>query len=375
MLIEIHLLQSHAPSNLNRDDTGAPKDAMFGGYRRGRISSQCLKRSIRRSEAFRSHIGSDLLADRTRLLPRLIGEHLPSDLDAATRELIVRRACEIGSEAGSTASADAADDESTSKSSTLESTAQAIFISPEEVPHLAARLLEQVHEKGLKEFAKAKIAEITQGIGAGLPRSVDIAMFGRMTTSTAFDDVAAAVQVAHAISTHRVDSEFDYFTAVDDISGESGAAMIGDVEFNSAVYYKYLSVHWDGLLANLAGDRGVARAAIRGLIDAAATTSPSGKQNSFAAHNLPDLVLVEVRSRNVPLSYANAFLRPVFATQDASLMDASIVALADYMGRVDTMYGLGGQRSYSSTTGHELPTAARLAGLPNVMAAIEERLP
>jgi CRISPR system Cascade subunit CasC len=373
MLIEIHMLQNHAPSNLNRDDTGAPKDAMFGGYRRGRISSQCLKRAIRRSEAFRRRFSDDMLAERTRLLPRLIVEQLPADLDQAMRALIFSRAREIGSEAAHPGGGEDGDADAGAAAGKENETAQAIFISPEEVPQLAERLLDMA-QQGAKEFQKAKIAEITRGIGVGVPRSVDIAMFGRMTTSTAFEDVAAAVQVAHAISTHRVDSEFDYFTAVDDISGESGAAMIGDVEFNSATYYKYLSVHWEGLLKNLGGDVAVARRAVGALIEAAALSNPSGKQNSFAAHNPPDLVLVETRDRNVPLSYANAFLRPVYARQDVSLMDASIQALADYMGRIDDMYALTGERWFASTTDHKLPASTHVPGLQGVLSAVEGRL-
>ena len=119
-------------------------------------------------------------------------------------------------------------------------------------------------------------------------------MFGRMTTSEAFEDVQAAVQVAHALSTNALAQEFDYYTAVDDLSGESGAGMIGDVEFNSSTYYKYLNVHWEQLVKNLGGDAAVARQAVLALLEAAATAQPTGKQNSFAAHSLPDLVLVEV---------------------------------------------------------------------------------
>jgi CRISPR system Cascade subunit CasC len=129
-----------------------------------------------------------------------------------------------------------------------------------------------------------------------------------------------------------VKHEFDYFTAVDDlartdteIEEDAGADMIGDVEFNSACYYKYLSIDRDGFIDNLVG-RGLrqeisdadeqtavdlAASALDALLRAAVLVSPSGKQNSFAAHQLPAAVLVETRPHSSPVSYANAFVKPV----------------------------------------------------------------
>lgn len=303
MLIDIHVLQNHSPSNLNRDDTGAPKDAVFGGYRRGRISSQCLKRSIRYSEVFRDSFG-DLLGTRTRRLPMLIDSVIQSmpGVPDDIRTAVISRVAEIGTEGGG--SKPAVGDDGYAE------TNQLIFLGSEELGPLATSLVEFCTRKGVKDFGKMKIPEVTKELSRSLPRSVDIAMFGRMTTSNAFEDVAAAVQVAHAITTGKVDTEFDYYTAIDDLSGEAGAGMIGDVEFNSSTYYKYFSVHWENLVKNLGGDHEIARRAVQALVEAAVTANPSGKQNSFAAHNVPDLVLVEIRERNIPLNYANAFVSP-----------------------------------------------------------------
>jgi CRISPR system Cascade subunit CasC len=291
MLVQIHMLQNYAPNNLNRDDTGSPKDAMFGGVKRGRISSQCLKRSIRHSvtfaEAFKE---AGLLATRTKRLPGLIGKELEAlGADEKTAEAIVIRIPEIGRES---------DKGSASKSEEGEiETKQLIFISPNELKPLAEKLLARYQELGDQKWKKEKIADITKVLGSSVPRSVDVAMFGRMTTSAAFEDTQAAVQVAHSLTTNAIAQEFDYFTAVDDISGESGAGMIGDVEFNSATHYKYLNIHWEQLLANLGDDEEIARQAVVALLEAAAIAQPSGKQNSFAAHNLPDFILVEVQQR------------------------------------------------------------------------------
>ena len=232
MLIQIHMLQNYAPANLNRDDTGAPKTAVFGGKRRGRISSQCIKRSIRRSEAFQKAFKeSGLLGTRTRRLPELIAEELRRlEADEEAIRAIVERVPEIGRESAKKGDEDEGADDEVEETATKEvETKQLIFIAPNELPVLAASLLEIYRKLGASKWKKAKINEIAKELKTELPRSVDIAMFGRMTTSAAFEDVNAAVQVAHAISTNTLEQEFDYYTAVDDISRETGAAIIGDV--------------------------------------------------------------------------------------------------------------------------------------------------
>ena len=362
MLIDIHILQNYAPSNLNRDDTGAPKDAIFGNAQRARISSQAIKRSIRRSEIFEAAFrASGMLARRTQRLPSLLRPLLVSlGLDEAAVDLVVARSREIGRESGrEIAKSDEAGDPET---------AQLIFLADDEITGLASKLAALYREHEHKGFEKLKIEDLTRALGASVPRSVDIAMFGRMTTSAAFEDVHAAVQVAHAISTHKIEPEFDFYTAVDDISGESGAGFLGDTAFNSATYYKYFSVHWEGLVTNLGGDTGVAAQGVAALIEAAAVVNPTGKQNSFAAHNVPDLVLVEARPRNVPLSYANAFLKPVWAGGQKSLTDASTESLAAYMGKVNSLYDIPAERAWISTNEIDLPGATRQPSLKHLLA-------
>lgn len=361
MLIDIHILQNHAPSNLNRDDTGAPKDAIFGNALRTRISSQSLKRSIRRSEVFSEAFGgTGLLANRTRRLPNMLRSRLAGlELDEAAVDTIVVRAQEIGRESGR--------DIAKSEEEGDPETAQLIFLSDQEVSVLARKLADLYIERGEAAFVKLKVEEMTKALGKSVPQSVDIAMFGRMTTSAAFEDVQATVQVAHAISTHKVEQEFDYYTAVDDISGETGAGFIGDTAFTSATFYKYLSVHWEGLIKNLAGDTDIAMQAVGALIRAAVTVSPTGKQNSFAAHNLPDFVLVEVRERNVPISYANAFLKPVWTGGSPSLMDASVEALKSYMESLNGAYGIPAERAWFGTGAWAPPDAMNQRSLDGLI--------
>ncbi len=378
MLIQIHILQNYAPSNLNRDDTGSPKDAMFGGYRRGRISSQCLKRSIRKSTAFIEAFKSNgLLGVRTKLLPGLIATEL-SALGASSEvsKNILARVPDIGrkrdkNEAEETEEGAEAEVESGAEGETR----QLIFIGQDEIRPLTEKLLALYKEYGAQKFAKLDIKVLEKAIQHDLPRSMDIAMFGRMTTSEAFEDVQASVQVAHALSTNALAQEFDYYTAVDDLSGQSGAGMIGDVEFNSSTYYKYVNVHWEGLVKNLGGDKAAARQGVLALIEAAATAQPSGKQNSCAAQNLPDLVVVEVSAKNLPVSYANAFIKPAKANSDLSLLEASTQKLSDYIQRVSKTFNLEMQRSFTAIQDYAFPAAERQDSMRDLQAWVGKYLP
>jgi CRISPR system Cascade subunit CasC len=371
MLIQIHILQNYAPANLNRDDSGSPKDAIFGGTARGRISSQCLKRSMRNSATFKDAFEAEgLLGMRTKGLPDLVKQELEKlNADAGAIQAIVKRVPEIGKKAAKGKADEEGEAESAETQNEVEEkaeTRQLIFIAPNEIQPLAEKLLDRYNTYGPKKWEKVVI---DKELGKSLPRSVDIAMFGRMTTAETFEDVHAAVQVAHALSTNTLTQEFDYYTAVDDLSGESGAGMIGDVEFNSSTYYKYLNVHWEQLVKNLGGDekgREVARRAVLALLEAAALAQPTGKQNSFAAHSLPDLILVEVSDKNIPVSYANAFLKPARATSEATLMDASAHQLADYVHRLSQTFTLTPKRAFTTTQDYTIPGASSQLSLSDL---------
>ena len=387
-LLALHLIQNHAPSNLNRDDNGDPKDCLFGGVRRARQSSQVLKRSIRWSPVFRSYFADtpELLAQRTQLLPELVRKRLAGvDLADEVKQAIVEAAEKFGKvdrKSGAEDSAEEAPKSGTGRRgrsdepSALEArrkTKQLMFLTPAEVDRLTGELIELYRTQGAKAFAEIKWDKFREDTREKYePHAVDIAMFGRMTTSSPFKDIDAAVQVAHAISTHAVEQEFDFYTAVDDISGEAGAGFIGETTFNSATYYKYLSVHWETLVENLQDDPAVAAKAVRALIHAAVLAIPSGKQNGFAAHNLPDLVLVEVRPENIALSYANAFVEPVRRfdperRREVSLLEASVQALQTYVPKINGMYGLTAQRAFLSTLPFELAGAQQLQSLSELL--------
>lgn len=382
-LIAIHLLQNHAPSNLNRDDNGDPKDAVFGGVRRARISSQALKRSIRWNDGFRSAFADtpELLSQRTQLLPEEVRRRLDGlDLADEARAAIVQAAARLGKGEGRPAAEpgdEGADDGKKAKrgkkggaeaaAEDRVKTAQLMFLTAAEVDQLATKLANIVREQGVDVLSSLGGDKLVAAIGAYEPHAADIAMFGRMTTSSPFKDVEAAVQVAHALSTHAVEQEFDFYTAVDDISGEAGAGFIGEVSFNSATYYKYLSVDWEGLVKNLQGDAAIAGVTVRALIRAALFAIPTGKQNSFAAHNLPDLALVEVRPQKIALGYHNAFVKPVRATGGKSLVEASAEALEQYIPQINGMYGLQAERAFLSTVPFQLDGARQCANLDELL--------
>lgn len=381
-LIAIHMLQNHAPSNLNRDDNGDPKDALFGGVRRARISSQALKRSIRWSDSFRTAFREtpDLLATRTQLLPEQVRERLSGlELADEVKAAIVQAAARLGKgdarpAEGTEASPEEGKKAKKGRQASAEGngeervkTAQLMFLTTAEIDRLAERLTGLAREQGLDSLNSLSGDKLVAAIGAYEPHAADIAMFGRMTTSSPFKDVEAAVQVAPALSTHAVEQEFDFYTAVDDISGEAGAGFIGEVSFNSATYYKYLNIDWDGLVKNLQGDTATAALTVRALIQAAIFAIPSGKQNSFAAHNLPDLTLVEVRPQQIALAYHNAFVKPVRAQRDTSLVEASANALAQYIPQINAMYDLKATRAYLSTVPFSLEDAKRCANLNELL--------
>ncbi len=374
MLIQIHALQNYVPSLLNRDDSGSAKSAYFGGRQRGRISSQCIKRSIRLSDTFEDAFRKNsLLADRTKRLPKLINAALKEmDIAEDAREAIVIRVPEIGQESKK------------GKEKVLEldklETRQLIFIGSGEVKKIAEKLFALYEKKGLKAWEKTKIDEITKILGSSIPRSVDIAMFGRMTTSAAFEDVQAAVQVAHALSTNELVRVYDYFTAIDDIkqrdedAEDLGAGMIGDVELNSSTYYKYFNIHWDGLVNNLGNDKEIAAQAVNAFIESVAISQPSGKQNSTAAFQLPDFMLIEVGDRNLPINYANAFLKPIQQTRRQTLMEKSIDELDKYSKKIRTAYSIDSRRAFFTIADNDVNDAENVENLADLQTWVASQI-
>ena len=336
MLVELHLLTSHAPSSLNRDDAGRPKTALFGGVERARISSQAQKRAIRRSPVLQDALAGRL-STRTKELPRILFERLKPDY--ADRAERLETVCEALTMA--LGKPDAKDKLVTS---------QIVFLTADELTRIESRVREAVQSDDKMTGKAAKELSATMAADIGLDKrpqdGVDMALFGRMTTDDAnsFSSVDAAMQVAHPLATHATRTETDYFTAVDDLRAERGTGHIGESDFNSAVYYKYFSCNVEALAGNLDGDRASALDALAVVLDAACRVTPSGKQNSFASHSLADVALLVVRDANVPCSLANAFERPVEHIgadgREQGFLTPSAEALVRRYGRLVASYGL-----------------------------------
>lgn len=326
MFVELHMIQSFAPSNLNRDDAGNPKDCEFGGVRRARISSQCIKRAIRTSPVF-AEITQVEMGTRTKWLVRLLSERLAEagkseeEATGIVQAFVPNYASKLDKQAP-------------------QKTAVLLYLGDAEVTGIAQTLLDNwdklADEKELERLAKELLKA-----HKGHTSAPDVALFGRMLAEKPEMNLEAACQVAHAISTHRVTMDMDFFTAVDDLNPEetAGAGMMGFTGFNSACFYRYARIDWDQLVSNLHGDRELARRTVEAFLRAAIEAVPSGKQNTFAAHNPPALALAIVRRDGMGWSLANAFERPVYPRRDSGLVAPSVEALDQYWGRLCHVYG------------------------------------
>lgn len=296
--LQLHLLTAYPPSNPNRDDIGRPKSAMLGGHPRLRISSQALKRAIRDNADFREALAGSL-GDRTQRLGETIAAHVTAK--GGTEDQATEIARQVAAAFGKLKKS--GDDNPTR----IE---QLAFISPDERA-LALELAEQIMA-GEEPPTDKELAKRTLRKADG---AADIAMFGRMLADSPDFNRDAAVQVAHAITTSRVEIEDDFYTAVDDLktpAEDAGAGFIGEAGFGAGVFYLYICVDRALLLENLAGDAGLAAKALGAFVRAAATASPSGKKNSFANHVRAEFVLAELGDAQ-PLSLASAFVNPIGA--------------------------------------------------------------
>lgn len=319
--LQLHLLTAYPPSNLNRDDTGRPKTATFGGEPRLRISSQSLKRAWRTSPVFgerlRGHMGS-----RTQRLGEQVVAHLkkggmPEGRAIETAQKIAGVFGKLG---------DDEDNPTYIK--------QLAFVAPEE--------LKRAYELADRAAAGEEIEATADTLLAKSDGAADIAMFGRMLADNPAFNREAAVQVAHALTTHRAAVEDDYYVAVDDLKNAAdhddvGTSFIGVQEYGAGLFYLYVCVDCDLLTKNLGGDRALARDAVAALVESAATVAPRGKQASFASRARALYVLAECGPQQ-PRTLAAAFLKPI-RDREGDLAGASIRELTGFRNNLDSAYG------------------------------------
>lgn len=353
-ILDIHVLQTVPPSNLNRDDTGSPKTARFGGKVRARVSSQAWKRSTR--TAFGSLLDSSELGVRSKRLVELIGDEIARQdpaLDERKGELAkavldplkIKVAVPKG------------------KKGEPEESGYLLFLSNRQVTALAE--LAVAHGRTGEPITKAAAK-----LAADTEHSVDIALFGRMVADDADLNVDAAAQVAHALSVHAVQTEYDYFTAVDDHKNadaeeDAGAGMIGTVEFNSSTLYRYATVDVDRLLENL-GDAKATRRAVEAFVRAFVVTMPTSKQNTFANRTLPDAVLVVLR-QSQPINLVGAFEE---AIEEPARIRAAIERLAAHAVEVQEAFAETPVAAWTCGPGERLAPLAAIAQRGDVDATV-----
>lgn len=312
--IQLHLLTSYPPANLNRDDLGRPKTAMMGGVPRLRVSSQSLKRAWRKSDVFenalKDHVGTRTKSMGQEIFKALVEKGVAEKKAADWTKSIAGVFGKLKKE-----------------SLDIE---QLAHFSPEEktaIDELVATLAERGSEPEADELKLLRKQH----------SAADIALFGRMLASSPAFNTEAACQVAHAISVHKVDVEDDFFTAVDDLNtGEEdlGAGHMGETEFAAGLFYQYVCIDRELLKENL-GDDELVNKTLAALIEAAATVAPTGKQNSFASRARASYILCETGDQQ-PRSLSAAFLKPVAGTD---MLSTAISSLEDAVEKMDNAYG------------------------------------
>lgn len=377
-IVEIHALET-AAGNLNRDDTGSPKTMEYGGYTRARVSSQAWKKPTR--ELFKDLLGPKDLGIRTKrvveVLRDAVIERRP-DLDA---ELAVKLA-ETALKDGAGIKLDkprAKKNAETDKDDALQQSKYLLFMGRRQYDRLADLIVGTLDQddpvKAIKSMKKA-VKQIVAD-----DRAVDVVLFGRMVADDTDLNVDAAAQVAHAISVQAVDSESDFFTAVDDIKqesdeeGDAGAAMIGQVEFNAATYYRYANVDVNRLNDSL-GDTNATAKAVAAFVQAFLTSMPQGKINTFAQGTLPELVVVNVRDTQA-VNLVGAFERPV----EPDYVQHATEALVRREQEFDDVYGITPVNTWVVRIGDDTVAADELSErvsmremLTGVESVVAERL-
>ncbi|WP_299050984.1 type I-E CRISPR-associated protein Cas7/Cse4/CasC [uncultured Actinomyces sp.] len=331
--VDIHVIQNLPPSCVNRDDSGSPKSAVYGGVRRLRVSSQSWKRATRLY--FNDLLDAKDVGVRTKRVAELLAARITEDAPD-----LAGNATKLAEEVFKTARIKLSPPRG--KKDAPPESGYLLFLSTSQVERLAELAITSAHSgEALDAKAVKKVFKEAH--------AVDIALFGRMVADDTDLNVDAACQVAHAISTHAAENEYDFFTAVDDEKNRSeeedaGAGMMGTVEFSSATMYRYATVNVDLLRHNL-GDSEATLRALEVFVRGFCLSMPTGKQNTFANRTLPEAVVVTVRE-DQPVSLVGAFEEAVPADAARGYVARSVEALARHAATIEDNYGLEPLRSF-----------------------------
>ncbi len=301
LFLDIHAIQTVPPANINRDDTGSPKTAQYGGVTRARVSSQSWKRAIRK------YFNENGDVENVGIRSLEIVKYVANKIVEKDGSISIEDAMAMADKTINAA-----------KISTKDQKAKALFfLSDKQAEKLAQASIDKVTDKNQLESI------LNDDI------SIDIALFGRMVADNTILNEDASSQVAHAISTHAIQSEFDFFTAVDDLAPEdnAGAGMLGTVEYNSSTLYRYANIALHDFYRQLA-DKEETINATKLFVKSFVESMPTGKINTFANQTLPQAIVVSIRSDR-PLNMVSAFEEPI--KSDNGYVDKSIEKLfAEY---------------------------------------------
>lgn len=350
LYVDFHVIQTVPPSCVNRDDTGSPKTAMYGGAMRARISSQAWKRAMR--ILFQELFSSEYIGYRTKRIPELVSDRICEKNPDVKKEKADKIANTVLELAGVKAGSD--------KKAAL------FFVSSRQIEEIARLAVEYEEDTSTKK-EKEKIFKPRLEEALTKNPSVDILLFGRMAASNPVLNYDAAAQVAHSISTHAISNEYDYFTAVDDCSPEdnAGAGHLGTVEFNFSTLYRYATVNVRELSENLNEDE--LKMAVRGFTEAFIRSMPTGKQNTFANRTLPDMVYVAFRG-DQPINLAGAFEKPIVSGSQGYVKESEEV-LVKYAEKIYEDYVTAPERAW--VLGTDLGELAEKVNLAELLGRIE----
>ena len=344
--LEFHILQSFPVTCLNRDDVGAPKTAVVGGTTRARVSSQCWKRQVRL--AMRDF--GVTLGIRTKLIGELIAQACneigatPEQAQACgikieqifiknnKNDKKIKKSKSVNKDEQITEDVEADEAESSEKTDTL------LFLSPKEVAILAEAFKANkfnpdavIKQKDAKK--QAKEVEDLIGKTESSIDALDIALFGRMVAQAAKLNIEAAASFAHAISTHKVTNEVEFFTALDDKSEEPGSAHMGSLEFNSATYYRYVSLDVGQLWQTLAGQN--IPEAVESFIKALFVAVPSARQTTQSGASPWEFARVFVRKgQRLQVPFETAV-----KSQNGGFLEPSKNEMRDYLEKKEKLAG------------------------------------
>lgn len=337
--LDLHVLQTVPPSCINRDDTGSPKTAIYGGVTRARVSSQAWKHAMR--NMFTEIFTEEQIGVRTKNPVELVVKELEQ---LGYEGKVEKTAAEALKKGGIKLNKD-------NKSDAL------FFMS-----RMQARKLAELIISGEDDSKTYKMAMVD------FP-AIDIALFGRMVASDPSLNFDAAAQVAHSISTHEVKNEYDYFTAVDDLASDdnAGAGHLGTVEFHSATLYRYATVNLRELRKNLDADTAQA---VKGFVKAFLLSMPTGKQNTFANRTVPDFAYVTLR-KDQPVNLAGAFEKPIY-TRKEGYAEKSVQALEEFAKKTYDTFVDAPQEAYC--VGEKGENLGSKTSLGELLEVLEKRI-